>query len=214
MNPLGAYLTVAALAVLPVAVTGAERCPQSGDLESAGVIVGFSDGSKVVYLAQSDRRRILEVNLLTNSAANFWVESWRGVYPLADGRVVRGAPVRSYYAESVYPIPLDELPAPTPGSSWTGVLKEIDSRGATLGETNLTVKFGGRRPLVIAGCSYQAIQVETLFADAEGGFQGTLDYLPELGISIQTAGGELGALLDFYLPVSISPASHDSATGD
>lgn len=209
MNRTCACLTSAMLSLSPFAGYAAERCPQAGDVKGAGVVVGFSDGSRVVYSAHSDPQRMVEVNLLPDTASDFWVESWLGVYPLADGRVRRGAPDRTYFAQSIYPAPLEELPAPAPGVSWSGVLKEVDSRGAALGQTSLTVKFGGQRPLVIGGCAYQAIQIETLFADAEGGFQGTLDYLPDLGISIQTAGGDLGDLLDFYLPVSIGLASQD-----
>lgn len=209
-----AYLTLAALALAPFAGLGAGRCPVGGDVDGQGVVVDFSDGSRVVYSSTSDRRRILEVNLLPQGGSDFWVESWLGVYPLSDGAVRRGAPDRSFFAESVYPLPLESLPAPAPGASWTGVVREANSRGVSLGETRLTVKFGGIRPLTIGGCAYQAIQVETLFAGAEGGFQGTLDYLPELGVAIQTAGGELGRLLDFYLPVAIRPVAEVSPSGD
>ena len=214
MKRLLACLALAVFSLSPPFGQAADRCPDAADVDDRGVVVDFSDGSRVVYSLASDDRKILELNLLPDPAGNFWVESWLGVYPLADGRVSGGAPVRSYYAESVYPVALDTLPAPTTGASWAGVLKEVDSRGRTLGETRLTVKFGGLRPLVIGECAYQALQVETLFSDADGGFQGTLDYLPELGISIQTAGGDLGSLLDFYLPVSISVAADTGAAGD
>ncbi|MEL6792284.1 MAG: hypothetical protein AAFP78_02440 [Pseudomonadota bacterium] len=202
---LGAVLACAAC------VSAAAECPTRADVADGGVIVSFADGSEVAYSrSRSAPGRILEVNRSVSGDDGFWVESWRGVYPVADGLLRGGAPDRSYYAKSVYPVELADLPPAAPGSSWSGKIAEVDSLGAALGETDLTVTFEGRRTLRIGACAYDAIQVETLYADDEGGFQATLDYLPELGFAVQTAGGELGSLLDFYHPVSIREAASPS----
>lgn len=191
----------------PGAADCGARCPTSADLSGTGLVVRFSDESEVTYSRiAGEGQRVLEISRFTDQARDFWLESWRGVYPLASGLLRDGAPDRSYYSRSVYADPFENAPTPEPGRSWSSELVEVDSRGAELGQTRLTVTFEGERAVTIGGCAYEAIQVETLFADEAGGYQGTLDYLPELGIAIQTAGGDLGGLIDFYLPVSITVA--------
>ncbi|MEL7462982.1 MAG: hypothetical protein AAFN79_02885 [Pseudomonadota bacterium] len=208
-------LTISATIITGAAAASAAACPVPADMERAGIVIGFADGSEVVYAAlQTQPGRMIEANRTPEPNDGYWVESWLGVYPLADGLLRNGRPDRRYFSVSNYEDPLERLPAPAPGASWRGAVTETDSRGATLGETFLTVTFEGRRRLQIGQCAYAAIQVETLYADAEGGFQATLDYLPDLGVAVQTAGGELGALLDFYHPVSIRAARPDEAIAE
>lgn len=182
-------------------------CPDRSVVLSSGVAVDFADGSRMVYaLTNGAEDRVIEIYRSPQRDDGFWVESLRGVYPIKDGYLELGAPDLSTFSESKYSAPLESLPAPTPGTSWTGEIEEVDSRGVVQGQTSLTVTFGGRRTLTIGECAYAAIPTETLYADAEGGYQGTLDYLPALGIAIQTAGGQLGQLLEFYHPISITAA--------
>ena len=196
---------IAAVCLACAPALAAERCPIAEDMDGAGVAVAFADGSVVTYARRDDT--VLEITRFDDPERDFWLESHLGVYPLADGSMRRGAPDRRYVVTSRYPVPLEELPAPEVGMIWSGDLKEIDSNGVELGASSLSVKVSGLRPITLGECAYPAMQVETLFTSPDGGYQATLDYIPDLGIGVQTAGGPLGALLDFYRPVAISPVA-------
>lgn len=183
----------------------ADRCPVAADVSGPGVEVAFADGSVVTYSRDGDT--VLEISRFSDPDRDFWLESHLGVYPIADGAMRGGAPDRRYVVSSSYPVPLNELPSPETGVVWSGDLTETDSDGSALGVSSLTVKVGGLRPKTVGGCAWPAMQVETLFTSADGGYQATLDYIPDLGIGVQTAGGPLGALLDFYRPVAIRPVA-------
>jgi len=65
------------------------------------------------------------------------------------------------------------------------------------------VQAGAPRRVTLGDCIYSMLPVDTLIKNEDSGFVASLDYVPELGIGMQTKGGALGALFDFYLPVAI-----------
>lgn len=199
-----AFIAIACIAA-SATTASAERCPVAADMNGAGVVVTFADDSVVTYTRSGDT--VLEVSRFADASRDFWLESHRGVFPVADGQMRGDEPDRRYVVQSSYPVPLSDLPKLERGLVWSGNLKEIDSSGVELGQSSLTVKVGGLRPKTVGGCDFPALPVETLFTGPDGGYQATVDYIPELGIGVQTAGGPLNTLLDFYRPVEIRPVA-------
>jgi len=200
-------ICLAPFCMFATSFAGEQKCPEGNDFLQSGIVVAYADGTEVTYAPSGPQPgRVIEVSRLQSPDEGFWHESWLGVYPLIDGFLKSDQPDRSYISTSIYPVPVEELPIPMPGKSWAGQVEEVDSLGKSLGSIGLKVTFEGRRTFRIGECAYDAFQIETLYTDAEGGFQATLDYLPELGFSIQTAGGALGTLLQFYHPIKIRSA--------
>ena len=175
-----ALLCLAPFGLAATSFAGERECPQSADFLQSGVVVTYADGTEVTYAPSGPQPgRVIEISRLRSPDEGFWHESWLGVYPLVDGFLKSEQPDRSYFSTSIYPVPVEKLPIPKPGLSWAGQVNEVDSLGEDLGSIGLTVTFEGRRTFRIDDCAYDAFQIETLYADAEGGFQATLDYLPE-----------------------------------
>ncbi len=193
---------IGAAILLALAVSPALACPTRADLEGAGITVTYSDGARVDYsLAAPDI--VLEVNRFADPASNFWLESLHGIYPLSDGAMLGDLPDRRFVATSRYSAAPDDLPPPRPGLAWSGEVTDIDDRGTELARSAFTLQIGAPRTVHLGECTYTMLPVETLITVDEGGFTAQLDYVPALGIGIQTAGGPLGQLQEFYLPVKI-----------
>lgn len=167
------------LAVLP-GVAMAE-CPTAADM-ARGVEVTFANGDVTVM-------RDLGAGMIEVEEYYSWHDEGRryfaylGIYvtdegPLTwDGTAGDGATVRTYY-----PVDVLEMPVPTADApDWTGVLRR--DIGEDLAETpEYVVKFGAMDPVVIGGCTYEAVAVgESLRPGAEDQKDQYSWYLPELG---------------------------------
>jgi hypothetical protein len=167
------------LAVLPG--LAAAECPTAADM-ARGVEIVFANGDVTVM-------RDLGAGMIEVEEYYSWHDEGRryfaylGLYvtdegPMTwDGSQGEGAEVRTYY-----PLDVLEMPVPMAGlPDWEGELRR--DIGTDLAEKPAyVVKFGAMEPVVIGGCTYDAVAVgESLRPGAEDQKDQYSWYLPELG---------------------------------
>lgn len=198
-----AIATAAALTAVPALALA--DCPTRADVQASGIVVGFDDGSRIIY-REIEPDTVIEIVRFDNPEDDFWVESHRGFWPTADGSFANGAPDPSVVGVSRYPVAIEDLPDIAPNMSWSGPVKNysINSQEPNSAET-LVARVGESHALTIGECVYQAMPGETAFLDdTDAGNNAFLEVVPELGVSLLVGDGDYGGpATSTYAPVSI-----------
>ena len=192
------------LAAILVAIgTGAAHaaCPVAADLENGVKIVDRNDG---VGIYQRLSNGLIYEAYDIDTPDGYWVESALGVYLTRDGNLKNGDKVPASESTFTFPVPVDQLPAPTDGMKWEGDVK-VSKAGQPDEVERKFVSAGPETTLSMGACTYKArvVTIITDFADGTN-LVGQMHYLPELGFSFYSAyGTREDWLTDYYVPRSI-----------
>lgn len=171
----------ATLVLLPVAAFA--DCPVAADLET-GIEIRYADDSSEIYRLLRE-----DVVLVAEGVAD---PTWRnllarGVFLLQLASLEEGRVDLAYTTNITYPVPLAELPLPTPGGTATYETLTNDANFATISTETQTHSYGEETTLAIGGCSYGMILMEVTYSGA-GEWATTyieeIGYLPDLGIGV------------------------------
>lgn len=190
-------------AAAPLAASA--QCPSRADVQASGIVVGFDDGSRIIY-REMEPDIVIEIVRFDNPADDFWVQSRYGFWPTVDGAFANGSPDPSNVNVTRFPVAMEELPPIGPNVSWQGpVTYYAINQLEPTGTDNFIATIGDYHALVIGDCVYEALSAETAYvSDGNTGSNAFLEIVPELGVTILVGDGDYGAPANStYAPISI-----------
>jgi len=168
------------------------ECLTRADVENGGVHVTLDDGSKIHYRAL-DGDVIGEFHTQPGDETDFLYGMYRGIYliidaDLKDGEIVRESLLTYQPSDETIPFPKIQV-----GAAWQGefIMREEDGTFYGRFEYDLSVVDAG--PISISNCEYETLRVriDEQFGNEDSSIE--YRYLTDLGISIATAYGTIGA---------------------
>lgn len=169
-----------AFAVIPAALAAQDGCPVAADLDGDGVAFFSADGVEVHTRAPNGVVTIVtdedEDGIAVKSVLAHGVHVLQ-LSDLENGQVVPGSVWRF-----AFPMPVADLPAPTPGGGWSvGTTSMIDG----VSETEvITYTWGTPEAYGIGPCTYEAIPVRASYdGDSYDHVEDSV-YFPALGTAL------------------------------
>lgn len=195
------------LSLLPAAAQA--DCLTAADLDQ-GIEIVFSNSDRTTIRRISDSLFSYE-EVYAAPGYSAWFEGQHAIYTERGFWTVRaGEPDESTNFERIYDIDPSSLPFP---DSEGGILSTTfteatgDLSPENWSSSGLTLAWGPTAPLVLPGCTYEAVGLEFVidWLDGSGGGSTTWFYvLPSLGIGFVTAAQTRGRPLVAAEPVSIT----------
>ncbi|MEM1274895.1 MAG: hypothetical protein AAGH74_00070 [Pseudomonadota bacterium] len=194
-----ALLIVSTLALAAPALA----CPNNADLEGPGIVITFDDGSSSKF-TRPKPNVIVEEASFPDSNEGFWLELWRGIYPIGSGGLIDGKRDPNDVTRTEYPVDLKDLPVGI-RTSWSEKTLDFDGKGQPIGDAYTTVDFGRSTKITISGCTYNALDANTIISFIGNSSVSNLVYLTDLEIAVLVGEGS-GNDITRLKPVSIAVA--------
>lgn len=197
-------LGVLAALMLGTTAAAAAACPGPDDVKTTGVWIEYAD-DWMTHTSATPKGTVIEVTH-DGSEEPYWIESYGGVYVVADGNQKDGQILTDQTSTYVYPVPLDQLPTAAPG------LLRVDQVGIDNTDTEdaptgtQTVRVVADTTITVGACTYDSLLAHVSFDKADNdGYIYALHVLKGLDIIVLTATGSQGAGYDsYYKAVTIS----------
>ena len=191
------------LALTLSAAPALAECPKPGDQLGQGIWITY-DGDWMTHTRQSRRGLTLELTH-TDGENDYFIQSEKVIHIVAEGSWRDGAPVRSETRKYVL-ADGEEFPEATPGMRWEGALVMTEADGKTTKAKSVVNAADEMSELTIGDCTYPALQLHLVWeGEGEPGRTTALTLLPDLGVVVLTASGNVGgAYNDFFTATAIS----------
>lgn len=178
------------LCLLPA--TAVAECPVPGDL-AKGIIATSTNGGMELF--EAARPGVVTSTYMENGEPLSQSLLGQGVYLLQSINLEDGRPTLGNKLSYAYPMAPKDMPLPTAGGKWD-VSTLMDDYG-DFKKSVVNYKFSKEREITIGDCSYSGFEVSVQYSEGID-YQETLDYLPDLGISLITAYIESDGTVDRY----------------
>lgn len=175
------YLFVSSmLAVMPAILVAQEGCPVGADLDNDGIVFVSEDGFEhhnrapngvITILSNEDDDGIVSKTLISH-----------GVHVLQLSDLENGTAMPGSTWRFGFPMPVTELPAPTPGGGWT--VTSTSMIGLETEVEVITHTWGAVQRYDIGSCRYDAILVRASYDGETYDHVEDSVYFPDLGTAL------------------------------
>lgn len=179
-------------------------CPGPEDLTNGGIWIAYAD-DWMTYNTRTEKGTTLEVSE-DGADEPYWIESYDGVYVVADGNMKNGQILPDRTTTYGYAVPLEQLPKAAPGLERTDQVT-VDNTVPDDPETaKQIVRIGPATTITIGACTYDSIVAHVIFDKADNdGYTYAINVLQGLDIAVLSASGTRDGGYDaYYKAVSIS----------
>lgn len=191
----------AALIELADAGTAMAACPTGKDIDGPGVVIQFNDNWSTLH-KRTPAGTTLEISA-TSGDDDYFFESEMGIHVIAEGPWKDGGRVANQIVRFSLPEGVG-LPKPAINMSWSATY-DMKKPDGNVEKARTGLSSGGMAKMTTGAFTYDVIPMHFLFEPAnETGTISALSFVPELGILVLMASGEMGGVYDtFFTPVGI-----------
>ncbi len=195
---------VLATSLVLFAQAGGAACLTASDL-GRGVVVGFDNGDVNVLQRRADG--YIQVDERPANGDPLRLRAHRGLYFVEEFQPgPDGAPLADTHTWIDFADDPATLPTPVAGGAWDGRTRVVSADGSGRDE-QASYRFSAAEPMVLSGCSYDAVQVDVRYDwGDQGGMTLVYAFLPALGSAVLISSQFDGSPLRVSRPVTLELA--------